>query len=432
MCSNRTIIKDIVSNYVAVEKIYNVHIDSRLLKKDDIFIAIRGGNGFVEEALEKGAAAVFYDDPKLCLNNPKAVYIEDSVEFIQKLAKEYRRKFKAEVFAITGSNGKTTTKDILYQILSSQFKGKKTKGNYNNHIGLPLTLLRVEDDDEFIVLEMGMSGFGEIDLLCQISSPDYGIITNIGESHLEYLKSKENVFKAKTEILNYVDGVNVFVVGDDPYLEKISDAVKVGETEGNSHIIDSVVEDESGSTFCLDGLKFSTNLLGRHNIKNMSLAILVAEKYGLSKETAKTSVKNIELTQMRYQRIENGNILYINDAYNASPSSVKVSLETFEKFYKNRYKIAVLGDMLELGEHSKKYHEDLAEIIEKSNIDVIYLYGEEMKHLFHKLNHQKKSYFEKKDDISKKIIELSKDKKIAVLLKGSRGMRLEKIIKNQN
>lgn len=432
MNNNRMILKSLISEHVSVEDISDVHIDSRLVEKNDIFIAIRGGNKFVAEALNKGAAAVFYDDPGVSVEDRRAVYVQDSVEFIQQLAKDYRKRLDVTVFAITGSNGKTTTKDILCQILSKYSKGMGTKGNYNNHIGVPLTILGIEDDDKFAVLEMGMSGFGEIDLLCKISAPNYGIITNIGESHLEYLKTSENVFKAKTEMLNHIRDEDVFVIGDDSYLGRVPGVVKVGIEESNLHRITHIVEDESGTKFRLDGFEFSTDLVGRHNVKNMSLAILAAEKFGISKELSREVLEKIELTKMRYQKIENGNILYINDAYNASPSSMRASIETFQKFYKDRCKVAVLGDMLELGDESKKYHEDLAEIIEKCDFDFVYLYGQNMRHLFVKLKHPKKFHFNDKDEISKKILELGENMKIAVLLKGSRGMKLEEIIKNYN
>ena len=194
--------------------INNVLINSKELLKDDIFIAIRGGNNFIKEAAEK-EAYVIYDDETKKIDYDKAFLVKDSVEFLQKFAKNWRENLNLKVIGITGSNGKTTVKDIVYQLLSIKYKGKKTEGNLNNHIGLPISLLRAEKTDDFIVLEMGMSDLGEIDLLADISKPDYGIITNIGDSHLEFLKSRENVFKAKSEIVSHIKS-KLFTSYDDP------------------------------------------------------------------------------------------------------------------------------------------------------------------------------------------------------------------------
>ena len=203
-------------------EIKDILINSKELKKNDVFVAIRGGNSFVNEALEKGAFAV-YDSEAVKIDEKyakHAFFVKDSIEFLQKFAGEWRKNLDIKVIGITGSNGKTTVKDMIYHLLSQKYKGKKTEGNYNNHIGLPFTLLRTEKDDEFIILEMGMSGFGEIDLLGKITSPDINVITNIGESHLEFLKTKENVFLAKTEIIPYIKDMLV-INGDDEYLKNV-------------------------------------------------------------------------------------------------------------------------------------------------------------------------------------------------------------------
>ena len=205
--------------------IKRIIMNSKEVEKDDLFVAIRGGNKFAGEALEKGAYVV-YDDKELQIEEKfkeKAFYVKNSVEFLQEFAEKWRKNLNLKVIGITGSNGKTTVKDMIYHLLSVKYKGKKTEGNYNNHIGLPFTLLRAEKGDDFIILEMGMSGFGEIDLLGKISSPDISVITNIGESHLEFLKTKKNVFKAKTEIIPHTKETLV-INGDDEYLKEIDDS----------------------------------------------------------------------------------------------------------------------------------------------------------------------------------------------------------------
>ena len=183
MFPNKKYLKDI--------KIGEILIDSRKVKKNDIFIGIRSGNKYVKDVLERGACLAFYDDVDIKIEDERAVYVEDSILFLQELAKKYRESMDVIVIGITGSEGKTSTKDILYSILSEKYKGKKTQGNYNNHIGLPLTLLQLEEDDKFIALEMGMSNLGEIRRLGEIASPDYAIVTNIGDSHLEFLENRK-------------------------------------------------------------------------------------------------------------------------------------------------------------------------------------------------------------------------------------------------
>ena len=425
----REILKNILKKYFKnIEKINKVCIDSREASENDLFFAIRGGNNFVEEALNKGAY-VIYDKKDKNLENEKCYKVDDSIKFLQNLAKEYRKKLDVKIIAVTGSNGKTTTKDIIFQIFNEKFKTKKTIGNKNNHIGMPYTLLNAEDDDEFLILEFGMSNLGEIDLLANISKPDIGVITNIGESHLEYLKTKENVFKAKTEIIPH--SKKVVVNGDDFYLSKLDDkkVIKIGRN-GNISILEIEIKNEY-TYFKLKidekEYKFTTNLYGVHNVYNIVTAIQIAVLYGIEIEDIKKIINNLTLTSMRFEVLNINNNIYINDAYNASPISMKAALETFDNLYNDRYKIVVLGDMLELGENSKKYHEDLAYILEKINIKEIYLYGDEMQYLYEKLKDKLNvRYFINKEEI--KMILGSKEEKLAVLLKGSLGMKLEEIL----
>lgn len=526
--------KNIDSNFININK---VSMNSKEIQENDLFVAIRGGNNYINEALEKGAYAV-YDDINAKIDErytDRAFYVNDSVLFLQEFAKKWREVLDIKVIGITGSNGKTTVKDITYQLLSAKYKGKKTEGNYNNHIGLPFTLLRLEKDDEFIILEMGMSGFGEIDLLGKISNPNISIITNIGESHLEFLHTKKNVFKAKTEIVPYTKEV-LIINGDDDYLKdiennrlKIVKALKESERKfgGNDDKTEKDSEDkqyqqenknsyfyygdvkfdEKGTYFSLkynekenfenmskninnvnsmdknnidtdnidmesinninningnnknntdiDNMNkntnengeiernFNTNLLGEHNILNLTMGIAVAKQFDIDDKTIEKTVKNINLTNMRFQIIEKENTVYINDAYNASPASMRKSLETFSKIYNDRIKIVVLGDMLELGEKELELHSELSETIEQCKLDKIYLFGERMKSLYSKLKGNfekenekgnKKENFEKKEvfhfsdkNLIKEELKKVTDKK-AVLIKGSRGMKLEEII----
>ena len=442
------------SGFINIKKVL---MNSKEVEKDDLFVAIRGGNKFAGGALEKGAY-VIYDDENLQIEEKfkkKAFHVKDSVEFLQKFAEKWRKSLNLKVIGITGSNGKTTVKDMIYHLLSVKYKGKKTEGNYNNHIGLPFTLLRAEEDDKFIILEMGMSGFGEIDLLGQIALPDINVITNIGESHLEFLKTKENVFLAKTEIIPYIKNTLV-INGDDEYLKNIKaenievvKALNLGNNEFREKTSDFYYGDvhfnENGTDFFLKYFgkicqstverNYKTNVLGEHNVLNLVMAIAVAKQFGMEDKIISEAVKNIGLTGMRFQIIENGDTTYINDAYNASPMSMEKSLETFSQIYNDRLKIMVLGDMLELGENELELHSNLFNTIKTTKFDKLYLFGERMKSLFEKikenvdnenLKNKEFGHFDEKEKIKEKIRQISEQK--VVLLKASRGMRLEEII----
>ena len=445
-------------------EINRIVMNSKEIRNKDLFVAIRGGNNFINEALEKGAYVV-YDNKNVIIDEKfkdNVFLVNDSVLFLQQFAKKWREALDIKVIGITGSNGKTTVKDIIYHLLSKKYKVKKTEGNYNNHIGLPFTLLRAEKDDDFMILEMGMSDFGEIELLGDIAQPNISIITNIGESHLEFLKTKENVFKAKTEILPYTRDV-LITNGDDKYLKEINKFknrddkeiknVKILNMKRNEFkektldfYYDVFTFNEFESEFNLKYFeeklykkvdkKYKTNLLGEHNILNAAIAIATVKQFDLDDMYIEKGLENIELTNMRFQKIEIKNKIYINDAYNASPLSMKKSLETFSKIFNNMEKIVVLGDMLELGEKEIEYHENLLNDIQKAQINKVYLFGNRMKALYKKLLEKKEIdgikqkeiiYFENKQDIINKIDETDIEK--AILVKASRGIKLEEVIK---
>ena len=408
-----------------LDKIENIIMDSRKVQKGDLFFAINNGNKYINEVLEKGASIVVADN---YLGDDKRVFkVLNTVEFMQKFAKEYREALGLKVIAITGSNGKTTTKDMIYSVLSRKYRTKKTEGNYNNHIGLPFTILQLKEKDEIVVLEMGMSGFGEIDLLSSIAKPDIGVITNIGDSHLEFLKTRENVFKAKTELLNYVSSENTYIIGDDQYLKNVV-GNKIGFNRENNFVIEDFIDSNDGMSFKVENSEYTLNLNGKHNALNAGIAIAIGKRFDLTSEEIKEGLKNLHLTPMRFQKIEKENLIYINDAYNASPISMEYSLNTFDKLYNNMKKIVVLGDMLELGEKEIEFHREIIEKALSIKCDKIYLYGERMKKAYDLLEKNDKiRCFNNKENIVKLIA--NEIEKIAVLLKGSRGMKLEEIIK---
>ena len=409
-------------------QIKNVVMDSRKVIKGSLFFAINNGNSYVKDVLDKGASLVIADNTDI--KDERVIKVTDTIATMQDLATKYRKKLDIQVVGITGSNGKTTTKDIVYSLLSTKAKTLKTEGNYNNHIGLPYTLLNVTDEEKFVVLEMGMSSLGEIKRLGEISGPNYAIITNIGDSHIEFLKTRDNVFKAKTELLEFVDKENTFVCGDDEYLGKL-DVNKVGFNENNTYKIESYKFSNKDSKFILDGKEYEMSLLGKHNISNTAIAIELAKKIGLTDEEIQKSLKEVKISNMRFQEIKIGNDIYINDAYNASPMSMKAAIDTLNEIYNDKYKIAILGDMLELGENEIDYHIDVLNYLLDKKIKLVYLYGERMKKAYdifmkNRSEEYRFWYYPTKEGIVESLKNIKMEK--VILLKASRGTALEDII----
>lgn len=418
-----------------LEKILNTNIsgdiarysiNSQELSENDIFIAIRNGNKYVNDAINKSAIVIMdnVEDYEKLENKERVYLVKDSIITLQDIAREYRKILNAKVIAITGSNGKTTVKDISYSLLKDKYKVDRTKGNYNNHIGLPLTIVNADISIEYLILELGMSDIGEIALLAEIAKPDISIITNIGDSHIEFLKTKDNVFKAKTEIIPFTRD-KIIVNGDDDYLGTIEDdkvyAIYKEVDYDDVRIIDN------GTAFTHELMPYFTNLYGEHNVSNIILVIKALEYLDISLSEVEDKLDKIEITGQRFEKIEKNGIVYINDAYNSSPLSLANSLYTFSELYNDSYKVIVLGDMLELGDKEIEYHEGIAKVLEKIEYDDIYLYGSRMKYLHNKLN--KGYYLDNKEDIVREIRnKKEKYDNIVVFLKASRGMKLETII----
>lgn len=397
-------------------KIGNVCMDSRKVEKDDIFFALNNGRNYISQVLEKGASLVICDDKKW-EDNEKVVVVEDTLKTMQELAKEYRKSLLVKIIGVVGSNGKTTTKDIIYSVLSSKYKCIKTEGNYNNHIGVPYTLLQLREDDKYAVVEMGMSSRGEIKFLCEMALPDYGIMTNIGDSHLEFLLNRDNVFIEKSEIKNYVDSDKLIVFGDDIYLKKL-DAIKVGFEENNKFIIKNYTENFEGVNFEIENEKYSFGMNGKHNCINASIGVAVGKKIGLTHEEIEKGLKNCKVTPMRFQKIEKNGIRYINDSYNASPVSMKYSLETLDKVYRENKKVAVLADMGELGKDELKYHVEVLKYALTLNIEKIIVFGDIMKKATEEIENKEKLIIAETKEEIKDIIKKDFSDSI-ILIKGS-------------
>lgn len=407
-----------------VDDISKVEIDSRNIKEGDLFFAINNGKNYIAEVLEKKASFVICDDPRWS-ENKKVLVVEDTVKAMQLLAKNYRKKLKIKIVGITGSEGKTTTKDIIHGILSSKYQTKKTLGNHNNHIGLPLTIFNLQEDDEFGVIEMGMSNKGEIPVLCDIAGIDYGVITNIGDSHLEFMINRDNVFAEKSQIKNYIESHRLFIFGDDVYLKNLK-GNKIGFNLENDFVIKNYKETPNGVDFVVNNQNYSFKLNGKHNCINASMGVAIGISLGLAPSEIQKGLDLVNVTPMRFQKIEKNEILYINDAYNASPVSMKASLETFDNIDFSKKKLAILADMGEMGNDEIRFHEEVLEYALKTKIDAFILMGSRMKEAMKKFNDGRLTYCDTKDEIKKLISTSYKDN--VILLKGSNFNHLWEII----
>ncbi|AQQ52135.1 UDP-N-acetylmuramoyl-tripeptide--D-alanyl-D-alanine ligase [Planococcus lenghuensis] len=425
-------------------RIKGVSINTRTLKPGELFIPFRGehvnGHRFVRQAIELGAGASLWqrDEPDPPQGLP-LLFVDDCEKALQQMARAYRQELKGTIVGITGSNGKTSTKDLVASVLAPYFKVEKTQGNLNNQLGLPLTILSLDEEVEFAILEMGMSAFGEIEFLSELARPDYAIITNIGEAHMQDLGSREGIARAKFEITAGLSRQGkLFYDGDEPllqpYVENWTQAVSFGFGDDNELTITSVEATENGSEFSVSGVidaAFTIPVLGRHQIKNALPAILLALDTGLEEEDIRRALKKATLTDMRMQpvRAENGTV-FINDAYNAAPTSMKAALQFLGEIKMKPEKWVVLGDMLELGEQERAYHEELASQLPEGLRGVL-LYGPRMKWLHDELKETfNGELMWSEEDLEPLIGKLESDLSpdSLVLVKGSRGMELERII----
>ncbi|MFX3674899.1 MAG: UDP-N-acetylmuramoyl-tripeptide--D-alanyl-D-alanine ligase [Paenisporosarcina sp.] len=425
-----------------------VSINTKTLQPGDLFIPFKGekvnGHQYVKQAFEKGASAALWqnDEPNPPSDLP-LILVENCEHALQMMAQAYREEHKATFIGITGSNGKTSTKDLVAGVLSPYFRVQKTVGNFNNNLGLPLTILALHEDTQFAVLEMGMSGYGEIAFLSNLAKPHYVAITNIGEAHMQDLGSRAGIAKAKFEIIEGLkENGKLFYDGDEPLLSPLVEEDFKGESfsfgyDGSNDISAvNIMATEQGSQFDVSGVlsgAFSIPVLGKHQVKNALVAILIANEAGLSTNQIQQSLQHVSLTDMRMQMIPASNgALFINDAYNAAPTSMKAAIAFTRETTIRPEKWVVLGDMLELGENEKQFHEELAEYLTSETITGICLFGPRMKWLYEILQ---KTWPENQilwtDSnyglIIEKLLSVTSSESL-ILVKGSRGMALEKVI----
>lgn len=407
-----------------------IDIDSRSISKGSIFFAIKGenfdGNKFANEALDKGAKMAVIDSDDINFNNnSNIIKVDDSLKTLQDLALFHRKSVKSKIIAITGSNGKTTTKELIHSILSTSYKTISTDGNFNNHIGVPLSLLRIKDGTEFSVIELGANNFGEINFLSKITEPDYGYITNFGKAHLEGFKNISGVIKGKTELYNWlIENDKTLILNyDDPEQLKFksSNHFSFGSKLNSKHVFETI--DSKNVTVKCDGIVYKTNLYGDYNFSNICCAISIGLEFGIKPKVIQEKLKHYSSKNNRSELIKINNKNIVLDAYNANPTSVEFAIKSFIK--NKGTKAIVLGDMFELGENSAIEHKKIIDITDELNIDRCIFIGEEFFKL--KQDSVKNIFFKTKQDFYE-LGDIIKEENI--LIKGSRGMQMEGVLKN--
>ena len=413
----------------------DISTDSRNIKQDSIFFALKGenfnGNNFAEAAIENGALYAVVDEQK-DIKNVKFIYVDDVLKTLQKLAQIHRNNFKIPVIGITGTNGKTTTKELINAVLSSKYEVLATQGNLNNHIGVPLTILSLNNKHEIAIIEMGANHIGEIGELCKISQPNYGIITNIGKAHLEGFGSIEGIKKTKKDLyisVNQNKG-KIFVNADNPQLIEIAENIEKIKYGQKSEYFCSgeILKNDlflSLKYKCMNNIEsIKTNLVGDYNFENVLAAISIGFYFNINNELIKKTIENYQPTNNRSQIIHTKNNTLILDAYNANPTSMEKSIMNFSNYNTTQNKVIILGDMLELGEYTIDEHIKILNLVKTKNFNQVILIGPVFSEIYKNTNWK---CFDNSTDAN---IWISKNSIInsLILIKGSRGIKMEKII----
>ncbi len=433
-------LNDIDSN----KQVKGISIDSRNVTPGNIYLAIRGakadGNDYSANALAAGAALIISDNADKMIDGVAYIIVEDSIKALQELATAYRKCLRGKVIGITGSNGKTSCKDILAAALSATYKTQKTMGNHNNELGVPLTILSFDEDSECLIVEMGMEQQGDIHFLKAMSAPDIGIVTNVGTAHLLTFKTMDNIGRGKLEMMDVLADNQLFIYkGDDAILsrmilEKDQRRLEV-KTFGNKATNDLYLKDfkQSGDGICFktneSDYEFKLKILGRHQADNALAAILVAHHLGLNNNQIQAGFDTLENTGMRNELIRINKCLILDDSYKSNPQSAKAALATFEGF-KAPYKLVVMGDMLDLGPDTQQIHYQLGKDALDYTFDEFLGYGELSKKMIEGVednSNRKCVYFETHEALFNYLKPyLNTD--CMILFKGSRGMALDKVI----
>jgi UDP-N-acetylmuramoyl-tripeptide--D-alanyl-D-alanine ligase len=410
----------------------SIQTDTRKIKTGDIFFALKGphfnGNHFAKQALDAGAAYVIIDEP-VNFSDPRLIETGDTLKLLQDLAKFHRQQFTIPFIAITGSNGKTTTKELINEVLASTYKTYCTKGNLNNHIGIPLTILAIKKDAEIAVIEMGANHQKEIASYCQYTLPTHGIITNCGKAHLEGFGGEEGVIKGKGELFDYlkVSGGTAFIMNDYDYLKKISIGISsiktygtenaeiTGKTDNSGHFLQ--IEMTKGTTI----KKIKTNLVGEYNLPNVLVAVAVGKYFSVKDEAIQNAIAHYLPSNSRSQLIEKNGNQIILDAYNANPSSMKAAIENFASMEGND-KVLLLGAMMELGKESIAEHLSIVNLINQYRWKAVVLVGGDFNNIIHEY-----LFFQKAEE-AKEWLQKQAYIGVKLLVKGSRSMEMEKVL----
>ncbi|HEX9980888.1 MAG TPA: UDP-N-acetylmuramoyl-tripeptide--D-alanyl-D-alanine ligase [Flavobacterium sp.] len=422
-------IKDIHEVFL---KSAGVSIDTRKIHRDSLFVAIKGerfdANTFAKEALEKGAAAVIIDNQEYYIDQ-RTILVSDSLKALQELAQYHRDFLNVPIIALTGSNGKTTTKELINIVLSRKFRTKATVGNLNNHIGVPLTILSFDKTTEIGIVEMGANHQKEIEFLCRIARPDYGYITNFGKAHLEGFGGVEGVIKGKSEMYDYLQAHDktAFINLDDPIQKQKGENLTSYTFAVNNAEADVNIESASANPFVeigCNGTTIKSNLIGAYNSNNINAAVAIGKYFGVSDQQIKNAIEAYEPDNNRSQILTKGSNEIILDAYNANPSSMAAALENFFNLEKPN-KVAVLGDMFELGDDSLSEHRNILLMASPQKNIAFYWVGKDF--TVNRMSLPNMHFFASFDDFSEHWKQ-NLPEKSTILIKGSRGMALERTL----
>ncbi|WMJ72596.1 UDP-N-acetylmuramoyl-tripeptide--D-alanyl-D-alanine ligase [Cytophagaceae bacterium ABcell3] len=423
---------------VSIENLYQIYkkstgvsTDTRNIQQGNIFFALKGpsfnANEFAEDALSKGAAYAVVDDQKV-VKDERFLLVDNVLDTLQKLSRHHRRQFSIPFIAITGSNGKTTTKELVNTVLAAKYKTYATKGNLNNHIGIPLTLLSIATDTEIAIIEMGANHQQEIAGYCKIAEPTHGLITNIGKAHLEGFGGIEGVKKGKGELYDYLLETNgtAFVYSENEVLLSMSKFKEpiMYPGENDFYHCELVSADPFVKLKTENNNTVETALIGAYNYENIAAALCIGKYFKVPAQDAERAVASYVPQNNRSQIVEQGTNHIVLDAYNANPSSMKVAIQNFKKIAADK-KIAILGDMLELGSESPAEHRAIGDLLKNAGFTKVFLCGPHMKEAAAVMPDAE--YSEKRDALESKLKSLA-PKHCHILIKGSRGMGLEKLL----
>lgn len=422
-------IKDLYNRFLESGKIST---DTRQISAGSVFFALKGdkfnANTFALQALEKGALYAVVDEKEYAVNE-RCILVDNVLESLQRLARYHRDQLNIPIVGLTGSNGKTTSKELLHGVLSKKYKTYATKGNLNNHIGVPLTLLAIDNTIEMAVVEMGANHLGEIALLCSIANPSHGFITNIGRAHIGMFGGFENIIRAKSELYQHLiqNEGTVFINSQNEILANMAKRFKKPifyPTKGDYYHGELIGADPFVKVKAENGSELATRLIGAYNFENIMAALCIGKYFGVSPDDANAAIEQYEPGNMRSQMVKRGTNTIILDAYNANPSSMQAAVENLAAMNSNN-KVVILGDMFELEEEAEKEHRLIGQLLQHKNFDKVYLCGKLFKSALPEIPEAK--YFENKTALIESL-KMHPVSDSTILVKASRGIGLETIV----